>query len=179
MNFTVSLANTSALQNLLTTPGATAQLASINGETIQIIAVSSASDLVQGGKFWQMLPSGNSSEIATVIAVNEEGQTDLQGAGKMFIVLQCEVRFFVNHHVKVVAAFFILFPVGQIESGEGLDVGDSTATQVVDMVPVSGMSDPSSALILPPLQPAPPGCPSWAARLRDCEVSSFASVDAS
>ncbi len=71
---------------------------------------------------------------------------------------------------------------------EGLDavesVGDSTTTsaagtQVVDMVPVTSLPEGGVALtsiLMPPptqtvVQNLPPGCPNWAARLRDCEVS--------
>ncbi len=65
--------------------------------------------------------------------------------------------------------------VEQVECGEsGVS---STATQVVDMVPVSSMPDGMANILMPPPpqppQSLPPGCPSWAARLRDCEVSQY------
>ena len=55
---------------------------------------------------------------------------------------------------------------------------DSTSNnaqaQVVDMVPVCSVPDSLTSILMPPppqpVQQLPPGTPSWAARLRDCEV---------
>ena len=40
----------------------------------------------------------------------------------------------------------------------------------VDMVPVSCITDPIELLASTSIHDLPPGCPTWAARLRDCEV---------
>ena len=65
-----------------------------------------------------------------------------------------------------------------MEQIEGEESGvSSTATQVVDMVPVSSMPDGIAGILMPPPaqppQTLPAGCPSWAARLRDCEVNLY------
>ena len=50
------------------------------------------------------------------------------------------------------------------------------ATHVVDMVPVSCITDPIDLLASTVIHDLPPGCPSWAARLRDCEVTMSGSI---
>ena len=52
-------------------------------------------------------------------------------------------------------------------------IGDSK--EVVDMVPVSCLTDPIDLLASTVIQDLPSGCPTWAARLRDCEVKSACS----
>ena len=61
----------------------------------------------------------------------------------------------------------------RMDQEEIVDSASNTATQVVDMVPVSSISDVAEILMPPPPAPQnlPPGCPAWAARLKDCEVS--------
>ena len=87
--YSVTISDQATLQSLLanssfsTASPTGLQLAGTgNGETIQIIAVPSTSDLVNAaGKVWHVLPNVNSSEIATIIVNQNEHQNN---PGKYF-----------------------------------------------------------------------------------------------
>ena len=67
------------LQSLLAAPITTPQILT-NPETIQIITVPTASDLITtsqpdgAGKVWQVIPNISNPEIATIIAVNDPSE---------------------------------------------------------------------------------------------------------
>ncbi|GAB1598911.1 calcium-responsive transcription factor-like [Argonauta hians] len=128
------------LQSLLTTPS--------NNGHLQIIAVTSpGQDLLGstqpdgGEKVWQVVPSSVNPDIATIIAVNAN-----------------------NFEVKTELA-----DVDQLDAIDNSDSNEVSATM--------NESDSGMMLVSPvpqtspiPILPLPPNCPSWAARLQNCQM---------
>ena len=66
---------------------------------------------------------------------------------------------------------------GEDDEGEESVVSSTSGGEGLELVAGSGAGlegqgevDLASVLMPPPPQPLPPGCPSWAARLKNCEV---------
>ncbi|XP_071113137.1 calcium-responsive transcription factor-like [Haliotis cracherodii] len=132
------------LQSLLAAPITTPQILA-NPDTIQIITVPTAADLITtsqpdgAGKVWQVIPNINNPEIATIIAVSDPSE-----------LLQ---------HMQV-----------KPDTTDGMGQFDA---QFVSTADSAGVTCSTDNLLMPPPQPPPqalpPDCPTWAARLKNCE----------
>ena len=69
----------------------------------------------------------------------------------------------VDLHCDIVNCFYKVEHIDQVDASghPSVQISEGTVT----------LTEPNPALLMPPPQNLPPGCPTWAARLRDCEVS--------
>ncbi|KAK6168617.1 hypothetical protein SNE40_019814 [Patella caerulea] len=146
--------NHSTLQNLLATPINNPVYNSL--DQIQIITVNTPSDLLAGGftdgtgRLLQVLPSGlgTGSEYATIIAVQDPSE---------YLQLKDDTTDITENSEMV----------------ESLVSADGVSTDLSNVV----SSESVAQILMPPPPPPvtsqqvelPPDCPSWAARLKDCE----------
>lgn len=120
--------------------------APVTNNQIQIITVASPSELLSSNqvdgidKVWQVVPSSVNPEVATIIAVNAN---DFEVKGDVADVEQLENTDNESNEVSI-----------------GLNGSEST------MMLVSPVPQPSPQ----PCHTLPPNCPSWAARLKNCQV---------
>ena len=83
--------------------------------------------------------------------------------------LQCDSSS-TNHNDATFECKYIFFLMIEQQTIEGQDV--TVGSQPVQLVSTS-MADSIASILMPPpalAQNLPPGCPTWAARLKNCEV---------
>ncbi len=86
---TVAVSDARTLQNLLSAPGG-GHMTSNGADTIQIIQVSNGDLVGNNGNIWHVLPTGQSADIGTIIALNQAAENEVATGEQYF----CGIRLY-------------------------------------------------------------------------------------